>query len=270
MKNSKLKIFATILACLTLSCALVACSPADEGTQNTPQNQTQTQKPSSNDKNNSTEEQKPADKTENLQSSGDLTTDVYNEKINYYMELVETLQAEILELKQENYIEEGEYKAKIKELEGTVSQLLDRIETILSGNLIMPPNESGSMDAVAKKDEFEYTLDNGKATITKYLGSGAESVIPESIDGYSVFAIGEAAFKNSNVTKVTIPNTVREIGWFAFAGCASLEEIVIPSSVTSIEYGAFDYCPKAMKIYCSAGSYAEAYAQSWGMTPVLQ
>lgn len=269
MKSSKLKVIAIIAACLMVSSSLCACSTKKTQTQKDPSNsqtqtQTQTQKPDS------TETQKPSDKTENQQSSGNLTLDAYNEKINYYMELVETLQAEILEIKEENYVEVGEYKAKIKELEATVSQLLDRIETILAGNLIAPPNADGSLDAVTKKNEFEYTISDGKAVITKYVGTNAEVEIPEYVDGYSVFAIGEEAFKNCNVTKVTIPNTVRKIDWFAFAGCASLQSITVPASVTSIEYGAFDYCPKSMKIYCSAGSYAEAYAQSWGLTLILQ
>ncbi len=39
-----------------------------------------------------------------------------------------------------------------------------------------------------------------------------------------------------------IPNTVTNIGYFAFYGCSSLSGVTIPDSVTSIEYGAFYGC----------------------------
>jgi hypothetical protein len=40
----------------------------------------------------------------------------------------------------------------------------------------------------------------------------------------------------------TIPNSVTNIGYNAFAYCSSLTSITIPNSVTSIEYGAFQFC----------------------------
>ena len=277
MKSAKLKITALVLSCLLLSSSFIACSSKTQNNTNklpTVQNQTQTQKPSTdtNSKEEPTTSQKQPDKVENP-STGDINLDAYNEKINYYMALVETLQAEIVTLKEENYIEENEYKTKIKELEHTVSNLLDRIETIVSGELItpvdpsdkQPSNQNPDFEHVSKKNEFEYTLKDGKAVITKYIGTSAAVEIPSRIDNYVVSAIGEGAFQNSDIESVIIPNSVRLIDWFAFAGCTSLESITIPASVTLIEYGAFDYCPKSMKISCQKGSYIEAYAKSWGM-----
>ena len=123
---------------------------------------------------------------------------------------------------------------------------------------------------ISKKNDFEYTLKDGKAVITKYVANSSTVEIPARIDGYTVYAIGESAFKNSNIQSVTVPNTVRLIDWFAFAGCTSLKSVTIPSSVTLVEYGAFDYCPKSMQIHCEKGSYIEAYALSWGMNVVAQ
>lgn len=40
-----------------------------------------------------------------------------------------------------------------------------------------------------------------------------------------LLAIGDYAFLQSGITKITIPSTVKEIGEFAFAGCESLTEI---------------------------------------------
>lgn len=280
MKSANLKILAATLSCILLCGALIGCSAkkqtttgkapsTNQQTQTQAQTQTQTQEPTA------TTQQKQPDKVENSgsQSTGDINVDAYNEKINYYMQLVETLQAEIVNLKEENYIEKNEYEAKIDELERTVSNLLNRIETIVSGNLITPVDPSGkdqntqspSFEHVSKKNEFEYTITDGKAVITRYVGSSAAVEIPSRIDNYTVAAIGESAFQNSDVESVIIPNTVRTIGWFAFAGCTSLDSITVPSSVTLVEYGAFDYCPRSMKINCTKGSYIEAYAHSWGM-----
>lgn len=281
MKSAKLKITALVLSCLLLSSSLASCSSKSQNnTSKLPssqnQTQSQTQKPSTDidDKDEPTTTQKQPDKIENSNtgSTGNIDLDTYNEKINYYMALVETLQAEIVTIKEENYIEENEYKTKIKELERTVSNLLDRIETIVSGELITPvdPNKQPSGQApdfehVTKKNDFEYTLKDGKAIITKYIGTSAAVEIPSRIDGYAITAIGEGAFQNSDVESIIIPSSVRLIDWFAFAGCTSLESITIPSSVTLVEYGAFDYCPKSMQVNCPKGSYIEAYAKSWGM-----
>ena len=284
MKPLNLKLTAIALSCLLLCGSMTACSSKSQTssskapTTNQSQTQTQTQKPSQNSSNKtetSTTQKQPS-ATEDSTTQGtnnDINVDAYNEKINYYMALVETLQSEIVTIKEENYIEENDYKARIKELESTVSQLLDRIELIVSGGVITPvdpsQNESNtqppSFDHISTKNVFEYVVENGKAVITKYVGNDVEVDIPSRIDNYTVYAIGESAFQNSDVVSVTIPNTVRTIDWFAFAGCTSLQSITIPSSVTLVEYGAFDYCPKSMKVNCKKGSYIEAYAHSWGM-----
>jgi len=61
---------------------------------------------------------------------------------------------------------------------------------------------------------------NGAITITRYIGSGGAVavVIPDTTNGYPVTTIGTYAFlNNTNVTSVTIPNSVTSIGGFAFA-----------------------------------------------------
>ena len=47
--------------------------------------------------------------------------------------------------------------------------------------------------------------------------------IPDSIDGYTISSIGANAFQDcSNLTEVTIPNSVTNIGDNAFNGCTNL------------------------------------------------
>ena len=64
------------------------------------------------------------------------------------------------------------------------------------------------------------------------------SVIPNS-----VINIGDWAFEYcSGLTSITIPNSVLYIGFRAFASCRGLSSITIPNSVLFIGYSAFAYC----------------------------
>ncbi len=73
----------------------------------------------------------------------------------------------------------------------------------------------------------------------QYCSNLTEVTIPNSvtsIGGANVFANCEG------LTSVTIPNSVTNIGGAAFAACASLTEVTIPNSVTSIGNMAFIGC----------------------------
>lgn len=256
MKKIKLKTAASIISCILACCALAGCSEKatpyeNESSQSSQQSET-----------------------------NKITIDVYEEQISYYMELVEALQAELLSLKEENYIDECEYKLRIESLEESIQTLTDRIEALTTAKPapIVPSSPSYSTQSSVTtnqngnnaKEQFEYELEGGKVTITKYIGVDGNVTIPQTIDNSPVVAIADDAFNSTLVTSVTIPQGVSSIGWFAFANCTSLIEIQIPRSVTSVSYGAFDNCPRSMRIICEKGSYIEAYAQSWGMTAVTQ
>lgn len=69
-------------------------------------------------------------------------------------------------------------------------------------------------------------------TDTKTLIKGFDnSVIPN--DG-SVEKIGAYAFEFLNITEITIPDGITEIGAYAFSDCSSLKTLVIPESVRKI------------------------------------
>ena len=53
----------------------------------------------------------------------------------------------------------------------------------------------------------------------------------------------------TNLTSVTIPNSVSYIYWAAFWGCTNLESVVIPNSVTTIHSSAFGGCTGLKEIY---------------------
>ena len=63
------------------------------------------------------------------------------------------------------------------------------------------------------------------------------TIIPDSVT-----SIGDYAFQNSEITSITIPDSVERIGISAFYYCQNLTNITIPASVTSIGKGAFSNC----------------------------
>lgn len=90
---------------------------------------------------------------------------------------------------------------------------------------------------------YSYDTNNGEVTITGYTGTDTQLVIPSTINGLPVKAIGDYAFNYDNkITSVVIPSGVTSIGDEAFYNCNALTSVVIPSGVTSIGYGAFYNC----------------------------
>ena len=101
---------------------------------------------------------------------------------------------------------------------------------------------------------YTYTTDdNGNATITGYNGKASGLVIPATIDGHTVVAIGNGAFRgNSRLRAVIFPDTVTEIGENAFAG-SDLQTVSIPDSVTKIGDSAFCECKGLTEVTLPAG-----------------
>lgn len=97
--------------------------------------------------------------------------------------------------------------------------------------------------------DFEYTVGDEYVTITKYIGSDTEVVVPHTIEDKEVREIGSMAFMdNANVTNIVLPNCVKTIGMEAFHWCYSLEYVNIPDGVTKLDYYLFSGCSKLAKI----------------------
>lgn len=120
--------------------------------------------------------------------------------------------------------------------------------TIQSGN---PAVEDAAKDAANEQlFDFEFTPDNTAVIVNNYKckGTAADVTIPSRYKGKPVTAINNAAFPNSAVTSVTIPDSVTSIPDAAFYNCGNLETIHIPVSVTFIGSYAFDDCPSLMTV----------------------
>ena len=120
--------------------------------------------------------------------------------------------------------------------------------TIQSGN---PAVQDAAQDAANEQlFDFEFILNNTAVIVTnyKYNGAAADVTIPSRYKGKPVTTIGHAAFFNSAVTSVTIPDSVTSISDEAFINCPKLTNISIPNSVTYIGFSAFSSCTSLKSI----------------------
>ena len=96
--------------------------------------------------------------------------------------------------------------------------------------------------------DFAFTPDNTAVIVIRYEGTAADVTIPSRYKGKPVTMIDHAAFYNSAVTSVTIPDSVTSIPDSAFGFCSQLTNISIPNSVTYIGFSAFNSCTSLKSI----------------------
>ncbi|MGM9553855.1 MAG: leucine-rich repeat protein [Faecousia sp.] len=114
---------------------------------------------------------------------------------------------------------------------------------------------SVSVHAYSKTD-IAYPVEGGNIYFDKERGAITDcdntvtsADIPAEIDGVEVTRIGSFAFQFcSNLTSVTIPDSVTSIGEYAFSCCESLKNATIPNGVTSIGDAAFKDCNSLMSV----------------------
>ena len=130
------------------------------------------------------------------------------------------------------------------------------------------PNKQASYNRPLREDDFRIDQIQSGIEITAFLASETfririsgrdhiitagiqDVVIPNNLYGLPVTVIGENAFREKNLTSVTLPNSLVTIKAGAFSGNRNLTAIVIPNSVTELSsyyiwgygnYGVFQSC----------------------------
>ena len=125
---------------------------------------------------------------------------------------------------------------------------------------------SNTANVVIDKDNPVYMTENGilyskdKKTLYAMLYRASGEFEVDS----GVETIGMTAFNGQQITKLILPEGLKTISQQAFTQCAFLESVEIPSTVTTIETGAFERCQNLtnMNIKQKANSIAGA---PWGI-----
>ncbi|MGD0260834.1 MAG: leucine-rich repeat domain-containing protein [Verrucomicrobiota bacterium] len=98
--------------------------------------------------------------------------------------------------------------------------------------------------------QFTYMINYGAVSITGYTGSLATVTIPSTINALPVTTISDYAFYyRTNLTGITIPNSVTNIEDDAFGDCTGLTSVTIPGSVASLGSYAFASCSNLTGLY---------------------
>lgn len=121
--------------------------------------------------------------------------------------------------------------------------------------------------ASAADTDYTRTLnDDGTVTITKYTGNETDVVIPDTLGGRTVTALGQGAFSGNKVIKsVKCPEYLKTINGTGslyggvFRNCINLENVEFNDGLEKIGYGAFESCSslKNLKIPNTVNSISE-------------
>ena len=103
-----------------------------------------------------------------------------------------------------------------------------------------------SVEATSEEDFVIEALDDGTVQITKYKGTDAEVVIPDTISGKKVTVIG--GFHNDYLESVILPDSVIEISDEAFSECTNLANVSLSSNLQTIGKEAFRNCSRLKNI----------------------
>jgi hypothetical protein len=88
----------------------------------------------------------------------------------------------------------------------------------------------------APASDFTAEATSGGVKLTEYHGEGGKVVIPDTLDGAAVVALGDGLFKdNTALTALSIPDSVTSIGTELLSGCRSLAVLRTPQLGASRE-----------------------------------
>ena len=142
-------------------------------------------------------------------------------------------------------------KNRVKKiLAACIPIMLIGTSTSLTGITTYAADTTSTIGIITDSQGVSYDLDNTNKTASVYEFSSKDIKtvdILESVNAngqnYNVTSIRpDAFFYCTNLTSITIPNSVTRIGMMAFEYCTSLTNITIPNSVTSIDMLAFAGC----------------------------
>ena len=102
---------------------------------------------------------------------------------------------------------------------------------------------------VTSLEDLTVEVTNEEGNYHHYSGN---IIVPETVDWnertFTVTAIGDDAFSQSDITSINMPISITRIGSAAFSHCDQLDSIAFPESVTYIEGQAFCECERLKSV----------------------
>lgn len=120
----------------------------------------------------------------------------------------------------------------------------EETEATTESNTIAPTSKNKAVSKKISSANIKYIkISKDTIRITKCIPTENKVIIPQTIDGYTVTAIGEGILKGyCDVEEVVLPDTVTKIGDNAFKELDDLEKINIPKNIKYIGDSAFEDC----------------------------
>ena len=142
-------------------------------------------------------------------------------------------------------------------------------------------SEARSSITYTENDDFEYTvaindIDDGTTWVKKYIGNNNKVVIPDEIDGRKVVGIDSYAFEGcSQVTDITIPNSVVKLGYNTFDDTSWYKNLYAASPNGVVYINNIAYCykgdiPNDGTVEFDYGTISIAGGAFWGEEKLLK
>lgn len=114
---------------------------------------------------------------------------------------------------------------------GAIVSFADTTETI-----------SAQSSVASASDAWKYRTYRDGVTISKYLGTDDNVVIPDEIDGKPVTRLDGSLFLGKAITSVEMPDTIIDIGYNVFEDCDKLTDVKLSNSIKELPTGTFRGC----------------------------
>lgn len=104
-----------------------------------------------------------------------------------------------------------------------------------------------------EEGQFGYFIINSsELMITQYSGEDKDVVIPSTYNNYTVTTIGTSAFTGTDITSVTMPDTITDIKDYAFSSCTKLTSVNFSENLETVGDNAFYLCTSLENILIPA------------------
>lgn len=129
----------------------------------------------------------------------------------------------------------GDGSWRLTDTEHPYDAMAGRTASVLDNDVI-----STCMEAEAVENGYGYAVVDGQAVLLSYDGGETELVLPESLGGYPVKAVGQKCFMgNDTLHSVVIPDSYLAIHPYAFYECRNLRTVTLGFGLQSIDRFAF-------------------------------